>query len=241
MTQPPEFPDGGYGFVPGGQYPATEGSTGQRNDLVTPHTVFRPVSGSGPSRRGRYPRRERTGGAIQSRGGIHSVRQRAQIVRPPRQARGSHHDGKHTAHRTAAHHAAHTAVAHHPAGEPRVHESLHQLRLRLEQSSAHHSTGRSFGAALGHTVPLGHHPQADGKPHTPSQVHNGLIKRGTILSYNSATNTATVRYGDTPDSPVANIPVSPLITATQLNAATMAGVHLWSSDDPTDALITTVQ
>jgi hypothetical protein len=91
-----------------------------------------------------------------------------------------------------------------------------------------------------HNPTLGHHPRADGKVAQPSTRHQAVHRRGQILSYNSATNTAVVRLGDTPDSPTVSIPVSPMISAAVIGSATMAGVTLWTDSDPNDALITAV-
>jgi hypothetical protein len=154
---------------------------------------------------------------------------------------GNRSSGGHSARRTAAHSDGFSAGP--PgaqSGSPSVAEQL--LRRLYEGSLALVSptTGAGFGYGFGSVSTLGHHPHATGKPTTHPTPHQGHTRRGTIVAYNGGGNTATVRFGDTPDSPTLSVPVSPMIGAAVMAAATMAAVQLWDSTDPTDAMITAV-
>jgi hypothetical protein len=129
---------------------------------------------------------------------------------------------------------------HRPRGAGSLPPELRQLAAEVSGVLSSPVTGPVLGFAYGSSFPLGHHPQADGKQHVPSTQHQGIARRGTIVSYDSATNTAVVRFGDTPDSPAVAIPVSPMISSAVAASATVAGVQLWNDADPTDALITAV-
>ncbi|HLZ69577.1 MAG TPA: hypothetical protein VKV26_06650 [Dehalococcoidia bacterium] len=208
-------------------YPTSEGASGGlRRRLSGPHGPYAPVS------RPRRTRRPSEAASLPERGSRHS--------RGPRRPRTSRNDGGHSAQRTPAHGGGHAQALHRPRGEGGLPPELQQLAWEMNGVLTSAVTGPVLGFAYGSSYPLGHHPRADGKQHAPSTQHQGLARRGTIVSYNSSTNTAVVRFGDTPDSPAIAIPVSPMISSAVAGAATLAGVQLWNNADPTDALITAV-
>ncbi|HZQ35764.1 MAG TPA: hypothetical protein VFD32_07515 [Dehalococcoidia bacterium] len=204
-------------------YPTTEGASGgTRRRLSAAHGPYAPLSR--PSRRSiqtnALPRRL-TGGS----------------GRPPRTSSNA---GYHSAQRTPAHAGGHVQALHRPRGEGGLPPELRELADEVTGVLSSPVTGPVLGFAYGSSFPLGHHPRADGKQHAPSTQHQGLARRGTIVSYDSGTNTALVRFGDTPDSPTIAIAVSPMISSAVAASATVAGVQLWNEADPTDALITAV-
>ncbi|MHB8575375.1 MAG: hypothetical protein ACYDCQ_08590 [Dehalococcoidia bacterium] len=159
--------------------------------------------------------------------------------KPPPKGRGhaTSHPKKTTPHGSSPHPTSHTRKS----GAQQV-PNTDQLASALAGPQL---LGRHKGAGLGHTgalhgQQLGHHPQASGKLDAVSARHLGMKRRARIISYNSTTNTATVQYGDTPDSPLVNIPVSAAITAAEMGSASMAGIDLWDDTDPTDAMIAVV-
>ncbi len=208
------------------EYPTTEGASGgTRRRLSAGHGPYAPLSR--PSRR-----RVQTSAVPQRLPGGPG--------RAPRQPRTSGHDGYHSAQRTPAHAGSQVQALHRPRGEGGLPPELRQLVDEVSGVLSSPVTGPVLGFAYGSSFPLGHHPRADGKQHAPSTQHQGLVRRGTIVSYDGATNTAVVRFGDTPDSPAIAIPVSPMISSAVAASATVAGVQLWNTADPTDALITAV-
>lgn len=212
-------------------YPTTEGASGgTRRRLTGGHGPYVPVS------RTRRPTRSAT------------FHPRSSLPQRPgegpggtlRRPRTSGNDGHHSAQRTPAHAGGQVQALHRPRGEGGLPPELRELVDEVSGVLGSPVTGPVLGFAYGSSFPLGHHPRADGKQHAPSTQHHGLTRRGTIVSYDSTTNTATVRFGDTPDSPTVTIPVSPMISSAVIASATAAGVQLWNNADPTDALVTTV-
>ncbi|GEM_PF-2370147 len=212
-------------------YPTTEGASGgERRRLSGPRGPYEPVS--------RPPRTRRT--ADPSSLSHRPSSRAAGPGRGPRRPKVSANDGQHSAHRTPAHGAGHAQELQRPRGAGGLPPELRQLAWEMNGVLSSPVTGPVLGFAYGSSFPLGHHPRADGKQHAPSTQHQGLARRGTIVSYNSTTNTAVVRFGDTPDSPAIAIPVSPMISSVVAASATLAGVQLWNDADPTDALVTAV-
>ncbi len=175
-------------------------------------------------------------------------------ARAPRGAgtRAANPGGGHSAAKTsgASQASSHASRATVTIGHTRMPEQLAQIYYSQVGVLATPATGPILAFGFGQMFPLappsgqnpqlGHHPRADGKATQPSTRHQAVHRRGQIISYNSATNTALVRLGDTPDSPTVSIPVSPMISAAVIGGATMAGITLWTDSDPNDALITAV-
>jgi hypothetical protein len=193
-----------------------------RSRLSTPRSVLKPLRPS-PAHKGRTAK---------------PPQERAAPVRTPRRA-GQSHGGGHSAHLTHAKKGTQLGQTQHkPRGEIKVPAGrvLVDADHIVELISPY--TGERLLQINGQLIPVGHHPKADGKLKILEVTHGARHRRGQILSVSGST--ATVRFGDTPDSPVFTLTVSPVITAAVLASATMAGVALWADNDPSDMLITTV-
>lgn len=216
-------------------YPTTDGASGgTRRRLSAAHGPYTPITR--PPRSRNTPRISQPLTSLPQGVGGGPGRGRG-----PRRPRTGSHGGYHSAQRTPAHAGGQTQALHRPRGEGGLPPELRELVNEITGVLSSPITGPVLGFAYGSSYPLGHHPRADGKQHAPSTQHQGLARRGTIVSYDSVTNTAVVRFGDTPDSPTIAIPVSPMISSAVAASATVAGVQLWNDADPTDALITAVK
>lgn len=198
---------------PGGGFP----------HLRQPRSVLRPMPGvSGSKRKGRQPKAAHEKPAPRPRA-------------PKRPKSG----GGHTAHATSGPKAAKTQSSqHHKAnGAVKIPPGWIFINSEYVTDLIDPFTGDRL-TQVGGLLIRGHHPKADGKLPLAATPHAARQHRAAILSISGST--AIVRFGDTPDSPVYTVNVSPAIAGTVLAAATMAGVALWSDSDPSDMLITTV-
>ncbi|HZU77740.1 MAG TPA: hypothetical protein VFA70_13310 [Dehalococcoidia bacterium] len=213
-----------------------EGDPTPPGRLRNPRTRFRPVSGTKAPRAGR------------ARPGP-TASPRIPKPRPPhsayRRAAPSQNNGGHKVARTAQNLGTYT-VARDPS-DPRPYNTA--LVLAPPQPHTYQAAalffptqGASLEAQLGPSAtPLGHHPKADGLTQTTATRHHALLRRGTIISFDSGAAVAVVRLGDTPDSPVTAVPlvngVDPATVAAGKTAVLISG----SVTDLTDGAITGVQ
>lgn len=181
-----------------------------------------------------------SGETLQAVGGKRRKPKRANLHGRMAHVQPARHTGGHSAHKAVAHPVHHLGTLHRAVGSAPVPRAVQQHQAQHAAISGSTSTGLVFGFGAGHRVPYGHHPQAHGLPREFNTRHNGVPRRATVVSYNAGTNTAIVRFGDTPDSPTISIAVSPAITPAVMGPAKMAGVSLWSDWDPTDSLVTAV-
>ncbi len=147
--------------------------------------------------------------------------------------------GGHSAHKTGGPKAnkAQSTQHHKAAGEVRIPAGSIFINSEYVTDLIDPFTGDRL-TQIGGLLIRGHHPKADGKLPLAATPHAARQHRAQILAVSGST--ATVRFGDTPDSPVYTVNVSPAIAGSVLAAASMAGVSLWSDADPDDMLITTV-
>jgi hypothetical protein len=198
--------------------------------LRSPRSVFKPLPGvSGRQLRLKYPRaRQRQPKAPHER-----------PAPKPKKPKPASHAGGHTAHATGGTKAGQTQSAQHHRASGAVKIPAGHILINAEYivDLIDPFTGDRM-TQVGGMLIRGHHPKADGKLPLSATPHAARQHRAQILSVSGST--ATVRFGDTPDSPVYTVNVSPAIAGSVLASATMAGVALWSDSDPSDMLITTV-